>query len=402
MSVVRKLLLRPGVHHAPQGVLEAPPKRVRNWARTFKEMKKAGLRIPCCWGHQPGAVPADASDDARAERQYYLSRYNAGYLEDLVADGAANLDAVLDVPGCSLEGDKLVAWTRLPDGREVKTAVGEVSAAIRDWTDGTGRLWKDAIIHVALTPLPVVGNQTGFRSLSSVPDTQTFYLSLSTLEADMADDILDTPAPGEGSGDFFSQVLMGLARRGIRLPDDTTPENAWERLAVALHALDGTEPDGDELALPEEPGEEEEGETFPEEAGAGMGPGEEPRPVMMSLSTARTPVERKLIARHQEAHKARQRKKIDALVRRGLPAHRASEMRALVDGYQLSMTEDGTIRAQGIDRDLALLDEVLPKRAFTRSYLAAHGRHEVRPDDSASPEDKDEIARRAAAVSRVR
>jgi hypothetical protein len=163
MAKVTKILLRPGLFAAPQGWLDATPARLKRWAQKVREMRRLGIRLPIGWGHQPRALPADATQ--REKNQYSLGALNAGYLDtmDFTPDG--RLTGVLDCPGLELDGKgNLTAWTRLPDGREVKTAISEVSLAVKDWTDGQGRLWKDVPVHVALTPLPVFSGQKGFSA----------------------------------------------------------------------------------------------------------------------------------------------------------------------------------------------------------------------------------------------
>lgn len=58
----------------------------------------------------------------------------------------------------------------------------------------------------------------------------------------MADDNKDTAGTEGGSVDQFKTVLEMLAKKGISLPEDTTTENVWDRLVVALTALEGANP----------------------------------------------------------------------------------------------------------------------------------------------------------------
>jgi hypothetical protein len=203
MARVYKLLLRPSLYSAPQGVLKATPARLKHWIRTFRRMKAKGIRVPIGHGHQPQALPGDAS--ARARNQYYLGALNAGYLDALDLDKRGGLRAVLDCPGYDLD-DKgnLVAWTRLGDGREVRTAIAEVSAAIRDWTDGTGETWPDAIVHIALTPLPVAHGTGPFTPAPIAPlegielSLSNRYRRLSNADDAYADDAIAQGKPYRG------------------------------------------------------------------------------------------------------------------------------------------------------------------------------------------------------------
>lgn len=159
-----------GTHSSPDGDVCATPARVRQWAEKFTRMKRAGIRIPIAWGHQPNAIPIE--DEAAF--QLSISKFNAGYVDALYADpdtGGLALEG--DAPGVEVDkAGNLVHWVRLPDGRQVKGAIGEVSAAVNDWRDGKGRLWPDAVMHVALTPLPVCGGQKGLQRLAAPRQTQ--------------------------------------------------------------------------------------------------------------------------------------------------------------------------------------------------------------------------------------
>lgn len=151
-----------GDHHSPDGVVRATPQRVAHWCRTFRELARAGVRVPVCWGHS-GAEPVDED-----EFQLSMARHNAGYVTGMTADpdtGALVVEA--DCPGVAVDAQgRLQHWYRV-DGRELQGAIGETSVGLRDWTDGRGRLWRDAPIHVAWQVLPVVHGQRGFASFDN-------------------------------------------------------------------------------------------------------------------------------------------------------------------------------------------------------------------------------------------
>lgn len=279
MATFKKVILSPGVYHAPQGTLHATPGRVRGWAKTFARMNQNGIRVPICWGHQPGAIPGEGK--GKADRQYELSRYNAGYIRNLSVSDDGDLEGELDIPGADVDEDgNLITWAEMPDGRKVRCAIKEVSAAIRDWQDGSGRKWPDAITHVALVPLPVVAGQTGFETTlgtdAGVPGE--IHLSLATylgpeegegkaMPMIDAADMVEAPAVGS---DPVSECLGILEQIGLHLPMDTDEGNLCERIRLVGGALlkagvfdkpgaEG-EPDGDEAPMweDEESGMEDE------------------------------------------------------------------------------------------------------------------------------------------------
>jgi len=215
-------------------------------------MTQAGLRIPLPWGHNSRAVPLDPNDPN--EEQFLSSRYNAGYVSELAADNGRLRMTGFDAPGLAVENGNLVAWTKLGDGREVKTAIGEVSVGIaKKFTDGKGRVWNDVITHVAVTPHPVWSGQDGFASLGGLAGRVEGLQNLAIGESAMADenaifddDLEAAPAvdadmnmPAETVEINMEKLLPALGEHGIVLPEGTDEDNLIERLFVAITALQG-------------------------------------------------------------------------------------------------------------------------------------------------------------------
>ncbi len=384
--------MRPDTYHAPQGVLNATPDQLRHWSRQWREMNRCGLKVPVSWLHHPDALPGYEKD--RLAKPYYLSRYNAGYVKRLGLNDKGELAFDPDAPGCFLDGDKLACWTKLPDGREVKTAIGDVSVAIKDFTDGQGRLWKNSIVHVALTPTPVAHGHGGFtalslsggyaeidpdevlelnRGLNRANSAKGFYtLSLSQTEDGMADEEEDfggeeettppmvpppAPPPPEPAGmNYFPMTVEYLREHcGLALLPDTTPENFMERVCVACHQkAKGGKVEGEADGM----NGEDEGAEYTGEEGLTA---EEPRPVMMSLSTAGiTPRDRVYLDRETRRHKAALSARIDALAKGGLPKHLADGYRARLEGYTLSLNADTLDPVEKkLDHELSLAESLL-------------------------------------------
>lgn len=412
MAVFEKVLLRNGIYAAPQGQFEATPERLRHFVSQFQEMRRRGIRVPVAWGHQPKAIPGD--DEERAQKQYYLSHFNAGYLDDLDYDEqTGRLKGKPNVPGADCdENGNIVTECTLPDGRKVKSACGEVSIAVKDWKDGKGKLWKDSIIHVAITPLPVVAGQDGFRALSTDNDefdgwtlslaqlspTESRQLSADTEETDMADPKADVTPSDDDSNSDFDAVMKGLAGLGVVLPPDTTPENLLHHLRIGLHVLDNVPKDDD--------GDRGAGADDDDGTGGGEDGGqvvEEQRPVMMSLASETDPIRQKFLSQRQETHKADLLRRIDRLSKAGLmPANVADGLRRKVDGYELSLTAELDLVPRSVDRTLATWEQAAAHlkgaRKAGKVLLGTVGTEAPRPsvDENYSP---DEIAKRAARVS---
>lgn len=446
MAKASKVLLRTGLYQPPQGELLVTPSRLRGYVDKFRQMRDLGIKIPIGWGHQPDANPADASQ--RARQQYYLSALNAGYLDDLSLDRKGQLDSLMNCPGCEVDPatGQYTAWVRLPDGREVRTGIGEVSVAIRDWTDGQGRLWPDVITHVALTPLPVMADQEGFTAALSTVSTReaspVYYLSLtsmarelSTAEANMADEWEDddeavaegaakgaeegeekvqeppekpavSPPPpataDANAGGVMSAVLLALEAHGICLPPDTSLENLAERIRVAGHkkVTGGDEDEEEEReAKKKEEEDEDEGVSYSGEDRDGQTQ-EEERPVMMSLATAKTPAEKKLIAREESRHKREQLDLIESLVKKGMPVHEATAYRERLTSYTLSLTEDGEVSPKKLDFELSTWAKALEHSKFEADVLGAAKKQRRPTAEDDTHESSDEIKKRAQAQSR--
>lgn len=174
-----KTVLKADTYHSPEGPVVVTPERIRRWVKTHAAMREAGLNTPVCWGHHLSEVPKYPEEQRFDATQLLGARYNAGYFPELrAANNDTELQAVIDVPGAESDAKgNLIAWEKI-DGRELKCAISEVSAAVKDrLTDGRGRVWGDHIAHIAIVPYPVVGGQDGFQALS-LKQENTVFLSL--------------------------------------------------------------------------------------------------------------------------------------------------------------------------------------------------------------------------------
>lgn len=339
-------------------------------------MRAAGIKIPVPWGHHSKARPLTADD-----HHFAASRYNAGYLDELSINKAGALEGIFELPGAELDGaGNIVSEATLADGRKVKTAIAEVSAAIDDWKDGRGRRWPDSIIHVALTPLPVVAGQTGFVAADGRTGPTERRFSLSTLlfatEADMADDKETSEgAEGGGQNQELLDLIEALRAAGLTIPDEVTDIPG---LIIAVKASGGAE----------------EGEApFETEGGEGAGEGvppmvEQPAGTFMSLLRHHDPAVRRLAEQHRTAlekqhqdWRSRRLAKVEQLIARGLQPPVAEELRRQVGAVQLSLDRAGAPKPPPVDAQLSLLDRVLPRRGFlpddlARSAVAVRPPHE--------------------------
>jgi hypothetical protein len=258
----------------------APVERIKRWTEQYRIMKERGLNIPVPFGHQKDATPAHWDDAERAA--YLASRYNAGYVRDLRQEPDGSLSAEIECPNLSLD-----AKSGCLIDPKTGTAIKEVSIGIMPtFRDGKGNSYTDVIGHVALVPHPAWANQDGFKNLSVQTD-QFVCLSLgagtswqqvnlshekgSQMAEKMPDDLLADDKPpkeekeekeepkvekaeheeGHSNSDGeFSRMLGLLAKKGIKLPDNTTQKNLAKWLLIVLEALMANSPAPADVGAP--------------------------------------------------------------------------------------------------------------------------------------------------------
>lgn len=187
MATFEKEVLKVGKYRCRDGsILEVDVPYLQQKVKLFNAMTAKGIKVPIAWGHQPLAEPDDpaASDNdpaVAARREYLRGAMNAGYFADMRVTPEGGMVVKGSVPGAEVDADgNLTCWTKLEDGRQVKTAIGEVSVGLNTWTDGSGQTWPESVLHLALTPLPVATGLAPFKAaLSTAPGRAPLYLSLS-------------------------------------------------------------------------------------------------------------------------------------------------------------------------------------------------------------------------------
>jgi hypothetical protein len=393
MVLVRKTIARVGHFVTPDGPIDITPARIAHWARQFQKQISRGIEVPVPWGHQRAARPGEKTNPDHVA--YMKSKYNAGYLKNLsVAANGNELQAVVECPALKVDGGG-----HLIDPKE-QTAIKEVSPAIGAWKDGRGQIWDDVINHVALTPRPVQEAQDGFTAvLANLSTGQADLLCLSTAdgtgftlatdddESDKkydkvasdkltgADDTDDdkpaddgklTPAdPAGGAAQELTEVKSLLAEMGAQLPEDTTEDKFLEHLRVALTAIkarllrekqDDTEKNADREPQPN--------------VGNGTTTPAPQMPQMMMATEGLSDLEKKLALKLGEGRRAEQVKRIDALAGRDVKPDVIADLRTQAGQVRMSLTADGDVADDELDRMLAMLERVTPKKSPFRVRLS--------------------------------
>lgn len=208
---------------------DVKPETLNRIARTYHDATKAGNSFNLCYGH---GHPVTGSVDAR----------------DLVRP----LDQV------RVFGNRLFTSTYVTQSEadKLRNPANRVSVRVLEkWTDGTGRDWPMALLHVALVDQPVMNKQGPFLDLCN--DNRRRDMAEDTAEEavvdEVADDTGDETAGGMGDTFDFPTVLDLMTRTfnllGVDVPDGITEENlpiVWETLLSTLPANDDDEDDMDD------------------------------------------------------------------------------------------------------------------------------------------------------------
>ena len=133
----RKDVVRSGAWKLPDGrTFRVTPERMDHWVRTFKAMRQAGINI---------SAPVDHSG---------RSEDNKGFVEDIWREGDT-LYCAMDVP-------------REGDDDAIGKTIREVSICVEpEWTDSTGKVWRDFVAHVAPCTEPVINGQGEFERIAA-------------------------------------------------------------------------------------------------------------------------------------------------------------------------------------------------------------------------------------------
>ena len=118
MARFKTKLVPVGTHHARSGEFKVGAERTRAWVDRLKRMRAAGIRIPVAWGHQPKAEPAD-EEKSKSDTEYWLSKFNAGHVEDASVEADGTMSVTVDAPGVTVKDGQALTTAKLPDGREV-------------------------------------------------------------------------------------------------------------------------------------------------------------------------------------------------------------------------------------------------------------------------------------------
>ena len=242
--IFQKKIIEPGTYEGEKVSAE----RVRHWAKEAQKMLDLGLLIPCPYYHDKKSKPIRNPDASDAN-----TKNNAGFWRKFWVD------------------DKDVLWSEIhANDDESAGKIGKAArqcslAAAPEWNEG-GKVWKDAITHIALTnkakaptgdefvPVVAMSEETPFMvfSLEMLTNSQEFdHESSDSQESGMPE-----KDPGEGGSDGGSgldSLIKLLREHDIELTDDTDETNFVDHLTSALTALNKKKKEEEGQDLTERP-----------------------------------------------------------------------------------------------------------------------------------------------------
>ena len=248
MSIYKKKIVTPKVYNANtpfKGGKESVPitkDRILSMAATGNAMLEAGLKISAPFAHkdEDGIVPKPLRD---GEKGSWNSAINGGYWNKFEVDPEdGGLIGFVDCPG---------------DEKDLNTPAGKVGTTIQEtsvflipeWTDGNGKVWKDALWHVALVDGKSV--ETNQKNFEKVTD-QELALAMSF---SMADEQVQPGDQGTNKGSHTVEVgkirKLLIEKLEIELPKDTNDVNFYDRFLTVLTSLKSKEEEEDLTQQPE-------------------------------------------------------------------------------------------------------------------------------------------------------
>lgn len=266
MHRFKKKIVSAGKHNAVKNgstreMEEVNPDRLNHWVESFNQMRtELGYQIPNPAVHwdEEGKVPAPVTisengeliDPRNGKPITWRSDLNLGFWDKLFIDEDGDLAGEVEAPGDPADPNT-------PAGKLGTTIKHTSIGATKKYTDGTGKVWEDVLVHIASPVHPVEPNQKNFIPM----DQGEFSLmSMSTLVGDYASDpgnTGETTTNTEASEGLSTQdpkeVLKLLKEIGIDLPEDTSQDNFIERLGLALRQRIADDKEHDENIMPKPP-----------------------------------------------------------------------------------------------------------------------------------------------------
>lgn len=351
---------------------EYSPDDIREFAVKGNQFVQKGINIPVCYEHR---------SDANASEE--LSQ------DDIKSGKATGIIGWIE--GFSVAGDSVKARVNIPslsDAEQFEN-VRFVSPKIAEFMDGRGTEWGRAITHVALTGRPVQFPQEPPVAVClSLEDFQPVSLSheVSRMkdeskapaeEKDEKDDEKKSHLSEMSKDEKFGEVLKLLKWKGIALPDDTKPNNVWDRLHIALTAIKSTqemELMGNNLASVKE------GQS---------------QPVLMSQNSVENPALAKQIEQAKNLARTNLGSRIDKLVATGrITPVIAQKLKAELTSVELSFENSGDLAPNAVAAKVEAYEMLPESNAWQAEHFSQHAVEIKMPEFVKGPTSDDDFLKR--------
>ena len=204
-----------------------PQKRIAHWAAQHAEMVKAGLKIPAPELHSEEENPNKYQTGVGSKSNFgFWEQLSVGQKEE---NGVtlATLNGVVDVPVES-------------DAEKIGKSVQETSIYAKDkFVDGTGRVWKDVLVHIAPCTKPI---EPGQKNFEAVPEGD-LSIAMSHRVAMNMGDVNEMLESEEVASADLQTMLASVA--GISIPDGVSLAQLEQALLAALRQKQLSEQNGD-------------------------------------------------------------------------------------------------------------------------------------------------------------
>jgi hypothetical protein len=399
MPRIKKPIVSEGVYRLADGqIAVVPAGRINHWASEGNRFLQAGNKIPLPWSHIDPTTGAPVVMGPHLER----SDINGGFWEALESIYVPDINPATGQP----YGQTLVGYADVPGdpadpttpAGKLGTTVKETSIYAKDFIDGSGKAFRDVPLHIAGVTHAIQPGQPNFAIAMSqyVGSTSMAFPPSGDKKPPAASGGDNSKAPPtSGGGDDqgkqppgtppqtatnpdINAVIENLRTCGIVLPQDTTVQNFFERLMVALG----------QKAVSDGGGEDPNGTLNQPPEGADS---KQPAPVAMSnvAITAENfaAIPKEVFMSHPAAKalddtnqlllgmllgqaKSIRKARIDALVAAhpALADHAKTVLEPMLEGLQMSFKADAP--KQAIDAALDSLEIALPKKTPQASARA--------------------------------
>lgn len=204
-----------------------PKERIDHWATQHKAMVEAGLKIPAPEMHADDEDPNKYIIDHGSKSNFgFWEQLSLGVKEENGVE-LTTLNGLIDVPNQT-------------DADKIGTSVQETSIYAKDeFIDGTGKVWKDVLVHIAPCVKPI---EPGQKNFAPVGEGATAIAMSHRIAMNMGD-VNEMLESDEVASADLQTMLASVA--GISIPDGVSLSQLEQALLAALRQKQLSEQNGE-------------------------------------------------------------------------------------------------------------------------------------------------------------